>query len=76
MQRSDAYGHFQRTVPVEGQAEGQLRQPILQLFLRTDTGGQACQRPHGNADHRSLRLCESFVGGNRTTAPARLSIHR
>ena len=60
----------------DSQAEGQLRQPVLQLFLRADSCRQASQRPHGNADHRSLRLRESLVGGDRTTAPARLSIHR
>ena len=75
-ERSDAHGHFQRTVPVEGQAEGQLRQPVLQLLLRTDTRRQACQRPHGYADHRSLRLRESAVGGDRTIAASRLPVHR
>ena len=75
-ERSDAHGYFQRTVPVEGQAEGQLRQPVLQLFLRTDTRRQASQRPHGNADHRSLRLRESAVGGDCAASSARLPIHR
>lgn len=75
-ERSDAHGHFQRTVPVEGQAERQLRQPVLQLFFRADTGRQARQRPHGNADHCRLRLRESFVGGDCAIAAARLPIHR
>ena len=32
-----------RTVPVTGQAEGQLRHPVLQLFLRTDSCRKASQ---------------------------------
>ncbi len=75
-ERSDAHGHFQRTVPVMGQAEGQLRQPVLQLFLRADSCRKASQRPHGDADHCGVRLRESAVGGDCTTAAARLSIHR
>ena len=76
LKESDAHGYFQRTVPVKGQAEGQLRQPVLQLLLRTDSCGQASQRPHGNADHCGVRLRESAVGGDCATAAARLPIHR
>lgn len=75
-ERSDAHGHFQRTVPVTGQAEGQLRQPVLHLLLWTNTRRQASQRPHVNADHCGVRLRESAVGGDCTIAAARLPIHR
>ena len=72
----DAHGYFQRTVLVTGQAEGQLRQPVLQLFLRTDSCRHESQQPHGNADHCGVRLRESAVGGDCTIAAARLPIHR
>ena len=67
---------LQRTVPVTGQAERQLLQPVLQFFLRTDSCRQASQRPHGNADHCGIRLRESAVGSNRTRAAARLPMHQ